>query len=951
MVGTKGKGSGLRDARLSGLLNACALLALVPVLVLVVGCPFLNPVVTPDCTVDADCTADGLTLCFVDADDSANNACVACLANSDCDDDAFCNGAETCVENACVAGTDECDADTEICDEDADNCRTVCGDDLDCDDGDFCTGAETCDADGACANGAGPCAADETCDEETETCIPPVVGCETDDDCDDTDPCTTDTCVDTECDFSETCPDDGDFCNGTESCDADTGDCSSSGDPCADEVDNTRCDEATDACVAPCTLDTDCDDAAFCNGTETCDVATGACVAGTDPCADDQTCDEDTDACTGGVPVAFDLTPGNDTFTGGSADDTFDASQDIEFGQLLITLNNGDVLDGGLGTDTLNVQFNATVTPQSLAGIEVFNVELLGGAAQTFNFLNADSVTTINNNNPSAALTVNNIATAPTNFGITNNVFNYIATVDDQALTGTADACTLSLSGVTLGAAGAPDITIQPDAAGGGYETITVDSMGSIDNAIDSLVDGLGTSFATLNVTGTKKFTVTTTLGNTVTTCNGANGSGGFALLFGTNTLTCTGTSGNDTIDLSGAAGDYTTTDTIDGGGGDDELRLDDADADVTVAQTNVTNIGTLRVNTTADTGFPINASHFGATKLKVVQVTSATSFTVPTGGTFECVNAADNTANITVLPVANTTADTLNLVLGESTTANIDLSSWETVNLETKTEAITVAGTLALNNAAGTQTLTVTGNQSLVFTGVVTADEINASALGAGIFLNLGLGVASTVTGSAFADAVIGSTGGDIISGGDGNDFIRGVAGGDSMTGGSGADQFQYGAVNEGGAANIGTTAGADVLTDFTPGTGGDLLSFDDAVFGLTGAAAATIDFQTVTSAANGTTGVGLATPGVNTEFAVVVNTTTLDNFAAVKTFIDTTVDAVFDNAANDDVIVIVNVTGIGQIIVYDPNIGTADDQSVFGAFSPTITLASLLAGNFSIF
>ena len=52
-----------------------------------------------------------------------------------------------------------------------------------------------------------------------------------------------------------------------------------------------------------CTVDTDCDDGAFCNGEETCNVGTGVCEAGTPPdCGDgvsctDDSCNETTDSC------------------------------------------------------------------------------------------------------------------------------------------------------------------------------------------------------------------------------------------------------------------------------------------------------------------------------------------------------------------------------------------------------------------------------------------------------------------------------------------------------------------------------------------------------------------------------------------------------------------------------------------------------------------------------
>ena len=40
-------------------------------------------------------------------------AVIECDSNDDCDDGMFCSGIETCVDNACVAGTPPCDPATE----------------------------------------------------------------------------------------------------------------------------------------------------------------------------------------------------------------------------------------------------------------------------------------------------------------------------------------------------------------------------------------------------------------------------------------------------------------------------------------------------------------------------------------------------------------------------------------------------------------------------------------------------------------------------------------------------------------------------------------------------------------------------------------------------------------------------------------------------------------------
>ena len=59
-----------------------------------------------------------------------------CLQDSDCDDGAFCNGAETCAETACVAGSPPC-SEAQVCDEGNEQC-VECMSSADCDDGKLC---------------------------------------------------------------------------------------------------------------------------------------------------------------------------------------------------------------------------------------------------------------------------------------------------------------------------------------------------------------------------------------------------------------------------------------------------------------------------------------------------------------------------------------------------------------------------------------------------------------------------------------------------------------------------------------------------------------------------------------------------------------------------------------------------------------------------------------------
>ncbi|HOX44365.1 MAG TPA: PKD domain-containing protein [Myxococcota bacterium] len=154
-------------------------------------------------------------------------------------------------------------------------------------------------------------------------------GCGADGECDDGVDCTADSCVQGACQHApqgSSCPDDGLYCTGLESCDPAAG-CVASGDPCAAR--GLTCDEAADGCTG-CAQDADCDDQVactvdacvaetcsntpdpgqcpddglHCNGLESCDALQG-CLHSGDPCAQaDFLCDEAGDRCVACLGVA-----------------------------------------------------------------------------------------------------------------------------------------------------------------------------------------------------------------------------------------------------------------------------------------------------------------------------------------------------------------------------------------------------------------------------------------------------------------------------------------------------------------------------------------------------------------------------------------------------------------------------------------------------------------------
>lgn len=187
------------------------------------------------CQVDADCDngdfcdggescvnnlcVNGLAPCAGQSCDEAADACVACVIDADCDNGVFCDGAESCVNNACVDSTDPCAGS--ICAESIDAC-VDCLTNVDCSNGNACDGTESCIA-GSCQTGT------------------PLV-------CNDSNPCTDDSCNPSiGCQFvndnTNSC-NNGQFCDGQETCSS--GSCQSSGDPC--DSDET-CNESSNTCV------------------------------------------------------------------------------------------------------------------------------------------------------------------------------------------------------------------------------------------------------------------------------------------------------------------------------------------------------------------------------------------------------------------------------------------------------------------------------------------------------------------------------------------------------------------------------------------------------------------------------------------------------------------------------------------------------------------------------
>ena len=570
--------------------------------------------------------------------------------------------------------------------------------------------------------------------------------------------------------------------------------------------------------------------------------------------------------------VVFPLTTGADVKTFGSGNDTINALYASATG---MTFQATDSLDGGTGSDTINIQVGATGTHNAASMVGIETVSANFSALGTVSLLNSTGVTTVESSASTTAAAFSNIGSVATALKVSNTAQDATFGFTTAAVAGTADTVALTLSGVTGGT-----VTLA------GVETVGITSSGSA-NTLTGLT---AASATTVNVAGDQALTLGT-LGSTVTTLNAgtntASGAGVSATMGAAATATITGGTGNDLINISailgnvsiaGGAGNdtvtvttnLTTTDTISGGDGvADVLSTTGAVAEGYTAPTTRTITGFERLTlstagsasatlTTAnvDTGIAtvtLSAGTAGAYGITgpagTLAVSSATALlgalTLTDTGTAITDSAtltnSGTTASVNVLggvAVTSTGYETLNISTGSTSssgvtsgaqtlgavTVTVDTGGASAVNftgVNSLTTGAVSATTISASGMTGTAALTLasaTGATSI--TGTANADNIGASS------------VAASITGGDGADTISGSTLNDTINGGDGADSITGGRGKDSITGGAGIDTF---VIAQPTVAAITSTVGLpDVITDFTSGT--DKLSLGQTVTAFLG-------------------------------------------------------------------------------------------------------------------
>lgn len=174
---------------------------------------------------------------------------------------------------------------------------------------------------------------------------------------------------------------------------------------------------------------------------------------------------------TEGTTYVLDDAAANEIVAGGK-NDTFD-------GTVVDSWKDGDLLDGGLGIDTLNAVLATDVVPLEgeVKNIEIFNLTA-DGAAVTVDFTNITGAQQVWNVEGTALLTVDGLA-ADVVVGVKGATAGTTVILDDA--TGEEDAITVNLSEATAGNVTIADVeTINLVVAGDSSATILADATADV---------------------------------------------------------------------------------------------------------------------------------------------------------------------------------------------------------------------------------------------------------------------------------------------------------------------------------------------------------------------------------------------------------------------------------------------------------------------------------------
>lgn len=351
-------------------------------------------------------------------------------------------------------------------------------------------------------------------------------------------------------------------------------------------------------------------------------------------------------------PFQFDLTTDVDTVAGTAADEIINGATGTS---RVATLNDGDMIDGGAGTDTLNVDMAKNFTGFKdgyMKNVEIVNLDSSASSAVSFSGKGSEGVQTYN---LSGVVNLQDLSAADITVNLADRAKGAaIIKFADEAVKGKADTLTLGLDNVgTVDAdKGDTPVTVTIN----GIEELTVNAAGENavtlngGNAVKALtVTGDGDLNAALANTSLESVDASAATGDLSVDLTAANSKLASVILG----------SGNDTLTLGiNAAIDCS----INGGAGDDEVVLQGLDGGVKELQ--MGNVETLTIDSNNTAALTLSGAK--TTGLQTVKLDAAGAAVTladfqNSALNLQFVDTNTAAADVIVADVAN-----LNLIVGD---------------------------------------------------------------------------------------------------------------------------------------------------------------------------------------------------------------------------------------------------------------------------------------------
>ena len=548
--------------------------------------------------------------------------------------------------------------------------------------------------------------------------------------------------------------------------------------------------------------------------------------------------------------TAFTLTTSVDNLTGTNGNDSFTAVISATAGES--TLSLADQINGGSGTDALNltVSGNVSLPAASITNVENFFIKNLAGAATAHDFSGVSGEAQVWSSGSTVAAAFTGLDKAA--IGVQNTAQNVTATFKDTAFVsgGTLD---IAVDGAGTSSAARSTITIgQATNAASAATAVTINASGknfvTLAAGGNAIAGANGIKTVTVTGTGTLDLDATsalvgTTLAADVTKLDASANTGGVTATVGKTTVVVAGGAGGDKITVAAA---LTTGAKIELGAGNDQLLVNGGSVDANVVidggdGTDTVSNGLITVANGAifknfeklalDAAVTTDVELLTGSTISALAINGNAAATVQNVKSASTVDVTSTTAASTVTigvkGAAASTTDSLTFNFTGSaqavTPSAANIKAGTVVAAEVESLAITSGGAdNTWNSGAFTanklKTMTITGakNLDLTFAGVTgtnptaaggAVSSIDASALTGKLAINL----ANVVFDSAAA--------GFTLKGGTGNDTITlsNQATGATITGGGGNDKYVV-------TAAVATTADATTatittITDFNAG------------------------------------------------------------------------------------------------------------------------------------